>query len=101
MCERRFIPGPIRQEIGADGSVVLVRESIEVTYQPSNWPISAYPTDDKLISLGYTESQCSNCDETKLCQFVPDPYIDEICPDEPNKPSSWCYDCWDDRKAQV
>lgn len=51
---------------------------------------------------GYdTLTECESCGETKDCCLGHDPYINEICPDEPNPEVYWCFDCHDQRSMDI
>lgn len=45
---------------------------------------------------------CDHCERenVRVIHDV-DPYIAEVEPEDANRPSNWCYECWSDRKDQV
>lgn len=50
---------------------------------------------------GVTDGECESCHQRTLVKCVPDPYIAEIHPDEPNPPSYVCYPCFHERCMDI
>lgn len=47
------------------------------------------------------ETTCDHCGRVRKCEHLPDPYIAEVSPEEPNTSSWWCYPCFSRRKDDV
>lgn len=47
------------------------------------------------------EAECQHCGKVKPCQFLPDPFIAEIYPDDENDPEWWCRDCYEHRSYEI
>jgi len=45
--------------------------------------------------------KCDHCEQKRRCQFVPDPFIFEVYPEDSPEPSYWCIDCYSRRKDEV
>lgn len=44
---------------------------------------------------------CHSCGKTKECEFVKDPFVDEVFPEDSNEPKWWCEDCLTERCDDV
>jgi hypothetical protein len=47
------------------------------------------------------ETTCDHCGKVALCDYLPDPFLEEVHPEEPNPPSWWCGDCHRNRRQDV
>lgn len=45
--------------------------------------------------------ECDHCGNERPVCHLPDPFVEEVYPDEKAEESDWCYPCWSDRKADV
>lgn len=49
-------------------------------------------------------TECSRCGEEKECEFIKDPFIKEVCSDDPDfncEPLWWCEKCADERRDDI
>lgn len=60
-------------------------------------PIDDEPWDDSEA----VEATCNSCGGTRLCLYVPDPYIAELSPEDNPESEWWCGSCYSHRHDEV
>lgn len=44
---------------------------------------------------------CDQCGQLGRCQQLPDPFLDEVYPEDTHEVEWWCRRCWQERKEEA